>query len=567
MAFIDGNHRITAAGFILGSLPVNTSMYGVASMECSQDIINNFRTKFQQTFYTRIHTNYDCSLPEVDKMSNISRHIKDSLDKSFGLPFADITVKCKEVFDNYRVSHNDTFVNLDEDSWLSKAWKKPSRGKNDFLPIEVLQIFIVPEFFDQIVNNYYFSREVQQIIRQKYNFDQEKEKLLKSHKAMEFNPVSLTTYKNKSENYKKTSSSGVFSVPLKAILHLLTVASYDSAAIKMLNNLAIGNFNGYNAFPQNSSDDKLISYDSIHFAALLHQTITSLVDDLYRHLMAYLKRKGKEDKVPRAGKIKQMFFLHFLKKMLPVFLQLRNNPKIPAKRSDWLSKKCSKVKKTHSYELTLLDHILFCYQRLFRQLLSDMSSTILSRQYVSQHDLERENTVKEGVIKLTFEDIRYSDGNSEGLSLEFKDFIGDLVYDRKSHLYEELLFTSKQNNKQHTQENLENNQEDSELSEKSQKSKTSKKRRSTSTKNLRKNDKESLDLLECEAKKVKHGVDEMETMEALPEACKEQLKDIKKSVYHIYDILGGLMGTSHFESLTQEHSADNGTETDERTHS
>ena len=60
--------------------------------------------------------NYDRSLPEVTDMSDISRFIKDSLDKSFGLPFADITVKCKDVFDNYRVRNKGIFVNLDEES-------------------------------------------------------------------------------------------------------------------------------------------------------------------------------------------------------------------------------------------------------------------------------------------------------------------------------------------------------------------------------------------------------------------------------------------------------------------
>ena len=60
-------------------------------------------------------------------------------------------------------------------------------------------------------------------------------------------------------------------------------------------------------------------------------------------------------------------------------------------------------------------------------------------------------------------------------------------------------------------------------------------------------------------KKVKHDFEHMETMEVLPDECKEQLRVLKKSVY---DILGGLMGTSCFESLLQEHSADNGTETD-----
>ena len=163
---------------------------------------------------------------------------------------------------------------------------------------------------------------------------------------------------------------------------------------------------------------------------------------------------------------------------------------------------------------------------------------------------------------MKFEEICYSDANSEGLSLEFVDFIGDLVHDRKSRLYKELLFTSKQNNKQHTQENSENNQEDSEVSEKSQKSKSSKKRRSTSTKNLQKYNEQSLERIVNETKKVKHDFEYMETMDVLPEACKEQLGVLKKRVY---DILGGLsecMGTNSFERILQESSEDNGTETD-----
>ena len=115
---------------------------------------------------------------------------------------------------------------------------------------------------------------------------------------------------------------GLLSNSFTSNLHLLTVVSYDSEIFEMLQNLAVGNFSRQDLYPQYTDDNKLIDYSTNLFSLRLTRTISSLVETLNDYINIGLTTK------PRKCKIRQMFFLHFLREILPVFLRLGNKPVI-----------------------------------------------------------------------------------------------------------------------------------------------------------------------------------------------------------------------------------------------
>merc|ERR1712127_76521 len=203
--------------------------------------------------------------------------------------------------------------------------------------------------------------------------------------------------------------SGLPSVSFASNLHLLTVVSYDSVMFEMLQNLAVGNFSKQNLYSQKDDVNKIIDYSSNLFSLRLSRTISSLVDILYDHLTYDLDVK------PKTSKIRQMFFIHFLREILPVLLCLGNHPLIHKDSIDWLNKAKKKIPRISVEETTFLDHLLFSFQKLFKMGVDSLDNSELVIQWKEKHKEGNHNSITtRGVINLEYD-----------LPIHFKEFAED----------------------------------------------------------------------------------------------------------------------------------------------
>ena len=124
MAFLDGNHRMTIAGLILGIIPITSDLNSDTYLDSYIDGIDIYKGKIQQTFTTWIQMDYNNSLLSADKMLDMSYQIKLMQDKTFGDDFSDIINMCKSFYDSAKQSHNETFTALNEENWLRIIWHK-----------------------------------------------------------------------------------------------------------------------------------------------------------------------------------------------------------------------------------------------------------------------------------------------------------------------------------------------------------------------------------------------------------------------------------------------------------
>ena len=473
MAFIDGNHRITIAALVLGIIEVSSDTYE----DTYVNIIDRFKLMIQQSFTTWIHMNYDNSLLSPDRMLRMSSQIKIMQKKSFGGEFSDIVNMCKVYYDSSKHIHNDVFSGLNEDNWLKISWLKPSAKSkmiNNTKPCIVgkLQNLIVPKYLELISSHSFFAKDLEGITGEKQiQLEKEKTSMLCTALKQEFRPVTHSTYTH-------PSSKLVYPLAIKSNLHLLTVASYDPDIFDMLQNLTNGNFNIKNIFPQCDDRKEFITYDTIEFSMVLHKSISCLVELPYNHLQKYLSNKQDlfdskdstkwKNKMPRLCKFKQMLFIHFLKEILPVFLRLGDNPKIPDDSMKWLNDQQNSVYLTPSSgtgTLTIPGKLLFCFLRLYSMLIQNMESSHFAEKYYDEHKSDTKNSISTGVIKLKFEDIKVSNrsggsgGSGEFLPIKFDEFTQDMLFNRKFDLYRNVRLPrvkirSGQFNKKSKQEDL-----------------------------------------------------------------------------------------------------------------
>ena len=444
MAFIEGNHRITAAGLIIHNIPISADIHSHNYMTHLEDI-TTFEKMFQQSYTTWINTNYDCSLPDSSFMVKFSSNINLQQEKSFGAVFSDIINTCKCIYDELKQSNQDIFVTLGEDNWLKVPWDKASVQKRRKLPnntssstketssssvnsttsstkgtlqrknynikkkktviVKKLQDMIIPRYIDSICSNSHFGKELATfVIKGKKNVKKIEDKIehLKESYAEKFDGHELTPVPSNSYS-QGLCIPELLSNSFASNLHLLTVVSYDSEIFEMLQNLAVGNFSRQNLYPQKADVNKLIDYSTNLFSLRLSRTISSLVEVLHDHLNQDLQFK------PRVCKIRQMFFIHFLREMLPVLLRLGNQPKIHKDSMKWLNKIKKKIPKVSVEETTFLDHLLFSFQKLFKMGFVGLQDTELKSQWIKKHAGMKSNSItNRGVIKLEFKDIKYS---------------------------------------------------------------------------------------------------------------------------------------------------------------
>ena len=76
MAFLDGNHRMTIAGLILGIIPITSDLNSDTYLDSYIDGIDIYKQKIQQTFTTWIQMDYNNSLLSADRMLKMSYQIK-----------------------------------------------------------------------------------------------------------------------------------------------------------------------------------------------------------------------------------------------------------------------------------------------------------------------------------------------------------------------------------------------------------------------------------------------------------------------------------------------------------
>ena len=72
MAFLDGNHRMTIAGLILGIIPITSDLNSDTYLDSYIDGIDIYKGKIQQNFTTWIQMDYNNSLLSADKMLDMS---------------------------------------------------------------------------------------------------------------------------------------------------------------------------------------------------------------------------------------------------------------------------------------------------------------------------------------------------------------------------------------------------------------------------------------------------------------------------------------------------------------
>ena len=604
MAFLDGNHRIVIAALILGIIPVLSDSQSDTYLETYVSDINKFNLKIQQTFTTWIYMDYNNSLLSSDRMLNMSCQIKIMQDKSFGGVFSDIINICKAFYDSSKQIHHDIFNCLNEDNWLKVSWLKESATKKlktntKRCIVRELQAIIVPNYLRLISDHYFFKKDLQVITGENpTKVEEERNRMLGVALNQEFRPVTKTTYLH--------ASQSAYPLTIKGNLHLLTVASYDPVILEMLYNLTSGNFNTQEQFPQRAVGKEFIKYDSLDFSMNLHKTISYLVEVLFEHLRYYLSKiYGKKwtDISPRFCKFKQMLFIHFLKEILPVFLKLGSNPKIPEKNKGWLNRQSNTTFITSSSGTgapTILGKLLCCFLRIYYKRIKNMESSYFAEKYREVHENQTINSVNTGVILLKFEDIIIANEYGEGLPLQFDEFIQDFVYDRKSDLYRYVKLSPvkkieiyKSNSTQEdsyesntvatagsTQvievdqssqveqstevaQELEDNQQENISTESKSSSKTNrKKRRTTSSKNSSKINPEAIFTAYNVGKKMKQDILDMQDMPNISEDISLKLAGLITDSEQITNFLIGSSGAIVIkakDSTVQKGSSDIGT--------
>ena len=375
------------------------------------------------------------------------------------------------------------------------------------------------------------------------------------------------------------NSSGLPSVSFASNLHLLTVVSYDSVMFEMLQNLAVGNFSKQNLYPQKDDVNKIIDYSSNLFSLRLSRTISSLVDILYDHLIYDLDVK------PKTSKIRQMFFIHFLREILPVLLCLGNHPVIHKDSIVWLNKAKKKMPRISVEETTFLDHLLFSFQKLFKMGVDSLDNSELKIQWKEKHIKGNFNSITtRGVINLEFKDISYSKKNVNDLPIHFKEFVEDMIYNRKSETYNSVLSkngglkdisdstqaqinTSEKNPESMevttTQPTKENQLENSAvITTESQTSKTKSSRKRTSASSKEDPNYMMIEGIYSGSKKFKQLMSDIQDSERIPDDVKSKIDSANGAFDNLFNTIHKLykcMGSENGKESVQNESEDDHT--------
>ena len=434
---------------------------------------------------------------------------------------------------------------------------------------------IVPRYIDSICSNSHFGKELATYeIKGENKADTIEEKIqylkayyTEKYGGHELSPVFTNSYT------QGLNPSGLPSVSFASNLHLLTVVSYDSVMFEMLQNLAVGNFSKQNLYPQKDDVNKIIDYSSNLFSLRLSRTISSLVEILHDHLIFDLDVK------PKVSKIRQMFFIHFLREILPVLLRLGNHPVIDENGMKFLRQAKKKMPKFSVDESTCVDQLLFGFQRLFKMGFEGLTNSGLKMQWEKKHKEGTYNSITtRGVFNLEFKDIHYSKKNDHNLPIHFKEFVEDMIYNRKTETYDCVIFkggglqyipdssqaqinTSEKNPEsmedsttQPTEENqLENSDE---IVPESKTSKTKSRKRTSASSN---SNSMLVDHIYSESKKLKQFIFEMKIADEIPDEAKSKIdfangafENLFTSIHKLYTCMGSENGKESVQNESED---------------
>ena len=453
----------------------------------------------------------------------------------------------------------------------------PKKKTKAPLIVRDLQNLIIPRYIESMCNNRQFRKELDTYERKgeiKAGTKKEKIQYLKDqfrskYWGHELAPLPPIIYS------LGLKSSGLLSVSFASNLHLLTVVSYDSVIFEMLQNLAVGNFSKQNLYPQKEGVNKVIDYSSNVFSLRLSRTISSLVEILHDHLTFDLDVK------PKVSKIRQMFFIHFLREILPVLLRLGNHPVIDENGMKFLRQAKKKMPKFSVDESTCVDQLLFGFQRLFKMGFEGLTNSGLKMQWEKKHKEGTYNSITtRGVFNLEFKDIHYSKKNDHNLPSHFKEFVEDMIYNRKTETYDCVIFkggglqyipdssqaqinTSKKNPEsmedsttQPTEENQLENSDEMVPESKTSKTKSSRKRTSASSKEVPNS---IVEKIYTRSKKFKHLMIDIQDSEKIPDEVKMKIDsangafdNLFTSIHELYKCMGSENGKESVQNESED---------------